>query len=161
MAINRNVSPIPQMCTLNTIILAENNSCTLFQFSRKIYIVDKNGQKLSLTSRLCGNKWNLKFYHTLAKWQSMKISVLFHSCAHLTLPFWIKRIPENFCAKWQKIKCGKNLKSYPLAKWQSIEISVLFHSFANLTLPLWIKRIPENFCSFPGKFTLCAKMAKN
>ena len=38
---------------------------------------------------------SLKSY-PLAKWESMKISVLFHSCVHLTLPFWIKRIPENF-----------------------------------------------------------------
>ena len=56
---------------------------------------------------------------------------------------------------------GKILKSYPLAKWELMKISVLFHSFAHLTLPLWIKRIPENFSSFPGKFTLYTKKAKN
>ena len=117
---------------------------------------------------MCGNI--LKSY-PLAKWQSMEISVLFHSFAHLTLPFWIEHkflktspvFQENLhCVeKWPKIKCGKILKSYPLAKWQSVEISVLFHSFAHLTLPLWIKRIPENFSSFPGKFTLYTKKDKN
>ena len=100
----------------------------------------------------------------------MGISVLFHSFAHLALPFWIKRISVNFssfpgkftlCAKMPKIKCSKILKSYPLAKRQSTKISVLFHSFAHLTLPLWMKIIPENFSSFPGKLTLCAKIAKN
>ena len=124
----------------------------------------------NLTSRLCGNKWNLKFYHILAKCQSMEISVLFHSCAHLTLPFWTKRIPENFSSfpgkftlytKRPKIKYSKILNSYPLAKWQSMEISILFHKCVYLTPPFWLKRFPENISSFPGKFTLCTKMAKN
>ena len=43
MTINGNDSPIPPMCTLNTTILAKNNSSKLFQFSRKIYIVDNIG----------------------------------------------------------------------------------------------------------------------
>ena len=37
----------------------------------------------------------LKSY-LLAKKRSMEISVLFHSFAHLTPPFWIKGTPENF-----------------------------------------------------------------
>ena len=82
----------------------------------------------------------------------------------------MKRIPQTFpvfqknlhCAqKWPKVKHGKILKSYPLAKRQSMIISVLFDSCAHLTLPFWIKEIPENSSSFPGKFTLCTKIAKN
>ena len=34
--------------------------------------------------------------YNLAKWQSIEISILFHTCVHLTLPFLIERIPENF-----------------------------------------------------------------
>ena len=56
---------------------------------------------------------------------------------------------------------GKTWKSYPLAKWPSMEMSVLFHQFVHFILLSWLKRIPVNFSSFPGKFTLCAKMAEN
>ena len=103
-------------------------------------------------------------------WQLIEISIPFHTCVHVTLPFWINRIPENLssfpgkftlCKNWPKIKHGKTLKSYTLARWQVMEISVLFHSCVHLTLPFWIKRIPENFSSFPGNFALGTKMVKN
>ena len=48
----------------------------------------------------------------LIKWQSMKISVLFHSFAHLALPFWVKRIPENFSTFPGKFTlCEKRVKN--------------------------------------------------
>ena len=58
-------------------------------------------------------------------------------------------------------KYGKILKSYPLAKWKSMGIPVLSHSCVHLTTPFWLKISPEKLSSFPRKFTLCAKMAKN
>ena len=45
MAINRKLSPIPQIYTLETTIPAKNNSCHFSQISRKIYIVFKIGPK--------------------------------------------------------------------------------------------------------------------
>ena len=111
----------------------------------------------------------LKSY-PLAKWKSMEISVLFHKCIHITLPFWLKRITDNFSSfqrkftlhtKMAKNKYGKILKSYPLVKWQPMEILVLFHKCIHITLPFRTKRIPKNFSSVSGKFTLYAKMAKN
>ena len=47
-AINRKLSPIPQIYTPETTILAKNNSCKFSQISRKIYIVCKIGPKISL-----------------------------------------------------------------------------------------------------------------
>ena len=47
--INGKLSPVPQIYTLETTILAENNSFQLPQFSRKIYIVCKIGPKMSLS----------------------------------------------------------------------------------------------------------------
>ena len=44
-AINKKLSPIPQICTLETTILAKNNSFQFSQMSRKIYIVCKIGPK--------------------------------------------------------------------------------------------------------------------
>ena len=75
--------------------------------------------------------------HTVAMWQSMEVSVLFHTCVYQILPFWLKRsfensssVPGNFtsCAKLAKNEFVEILKSYSLTRCQSIEISVLFHS---------------------------------
>ena len=146
------------MCTLNTTILAKMNSCTLLQFSRKIYIICKNGQKLSmarfliLTSWLSGSQWKFRSYSTnVYTWH-------YHSGWEdflRTSPV----SPENLhCAqKWPKIEYGKILKSYPQVKWPSIGISVLFHNCVYLTLPSWLKRIPVHFSSFPGKFYIVRK----
>ena len=41
MAINRKLSPIPQIYTLETTILAKANSCQFSQIFRKIYTVCK------------------------------------------------------------------------------------------------------------------------
>ena len=150
------------MCTLNTTILDKTNSSKLLQFTRKIYIVHKKWPKIKYGKIL-------NFYR-LAKWQSMEILVLFHKCVYLTLPFWLKRFPENissFLGKFTlytekaKMEYGKILKSYPLVKWPSIEMSVLFHKCIYLTPPSWLKRIPVHFSSFPGKSTLYTKIGKN
>ena len=99
---------------------------------------------------------NLKCY-PLVRRPLIEISILFNTCVHSTLPFWQKRIPENFSSfpgkvtlwlqKSPKIKHDKILKSYPLAKWQSIEISIPFHTCHSscqdlLKVPLIF---PENF----------------
>ena len=158
MAINENLSPIPLICTLNTTILDEKFLYTSPVFQENLHCTLKRTK--IIYSKI------LKSY-PLAKKRSMEISVLFHSCAHLTLPFWIKIIPENFSsfpgkfALYTKITYRKILKSYPLAKWPSMEISILFHKYVYLIPPLWPKRFPENISSFPGKSTLCTKMAKN
>ena len=63
-AINRKISPIPQIYTLETTILAKNNSCQFSQISRKIYIVCKIGPKIELGGTLMS--------HPLAMWQSIE-----------------------------------------------------------------------------------------
>ena len=63
-AINRKLSPIPQIYTLETTILAKNNSCKFSQISRKIYIVGKIGPKNEFGGTLMS--------HLLAIWQSIE-----------------------------------------------------------------------------------------
>ena len=63
-AINRKISPIPQIYTLETTILAKNNSCQFSQISRKIYIVCKIGHKIEFGQTLMS--------HPLAMWQSIQ-----------------------------------------------------------------------------------------
>ena len=55
-------------------------------------------------------------------WQSMGISVLFHTCVYQILPFWLKRSFENsssvrgkftLCATLTENEFGEILKSYP------------------------------------------------
>ena len=60
-AINRKLSPIPQIYTLETTILAKNNSCQFSQISRKIYIVCKISPKNEFGGILTS--------HPLAMWQ--------------------------------------------------------------------------------------------
>ena len=63
-AINRKLSPIPQIYTLEATILAKNNSCQFSQISRKIYIVCKIGPKIEFGGTLMS--------HLLAMWQSIQ-----------------------------------------------------------------------------------------
>ena len=63
-AINRKLSPIPQIYAQETTILAENNSCQFSQISRKIYIVGKIGPKNEFGGTLTS--------HPLAMWQSIE-----------------------------------------------------------------------------------------
>ena len=63
-AINRKLSPIPQIYTLETTILVKNNSCQFSQISRKIYIVCKIGPKNEFGGILKS--------HPLAMWQSIE-----------------------------------------------------------------------------------------
>ena len=60
-AINRKLSPIPQIYTLEITILAKNNSYQFSQISRKIYIVCKIGPKNEFGGILMS--------HPLAIWQ--------------------------------------------------------------------------------------------
>ena len=73
MAISGNPGPIPPMYTQNTTILAEKSSLRLY----KIVKLHKIGPEMSLVEFL-------KSY-PLAMWQSMVVSVLFHSCLYQTL----------------------------------------------------------------------------
>ena len=103
----------------------------------------------------------------LAKRRLMKISVPIHQCVHLTLPFWLQRIPEIFysfpgkftlCAKMVKINYGKILKIF-FGYVKISGISALFPPCAHEIIPFELKRIPENFVNFPRKFTLCTKLS--
>ena len=63
-AINRKISPILQIYTLETTILAKNNSCKFSQISSKIYIVCKIGHKIEFGGTLMS--------HPLAMWESIQ-----------------------------------------------------------------------------------------
>ena len=130
-AINRNFSPIPYMCTLNTIILVQKNFWKLLQFSRKIYLCAKLPWKNEFGQILKSSP--------MAMWQSMEISGLFHTCGHKTLPFWLKELMNispifqdklTFVQNWPKNEFDEILKSYP-----------------------------QNFSSFQGNFTLRTTLA--
>ena len=122
MAINRKLSPIPQINTLETTILDKSNSCQFSQMSRKIYIVCKIGPKsvwLDVEVSSAGYvAINRKLSHipqifilkasTLAKNNSCQFSQ-------------ISRKIYIVCKIGLKNRFGWTLKSHPLAMWQSIE----------------------------------------
>ena len=86
MVINTKLSPIPQIYTLETTILAENNFCKFYQISRKIYIVGKivpkNEFGETLMSRSAfGSIFNVSFCNWVIDY-FWKISMLFHKSTH-------------------------------------------------------------------------------
>ena len=120
--INTKLSPIPQIYTRETTILAKNNSCQFSQISRKIYIVCKIGPKIEFGSNLMSHPGYVEINTKLSPipqiyTRETTILAKNNSCQFSQ----ISRKIYIVCKIGPKIEFGGTLMSHPLAMWQSIQ----------------------------------------
>ena len=123
----KNFIYFPEICTLETTILAKKDSCGIPQFSRKIYIVSKIGLAMSVVGFwrgnpwLCGNQWKIMFYSTNLLIRG------YHSCQKEFLWVWWEILSARIVSCVQICGLGPMYQSIPSLTIPSLRGFARFH----------------------------------